>query len=79
MEAILGLDPDVLLLGFEPNASLEDVLDAYPHLASLRAVREGHVVLLPPRELTTVSPFLVDSAEELAERLHPGLARKDAP
>ena len=71
MEAILGLDPDILLLGFEPSATLQNVLDAYPHLASLRAVRERRVILLAPRELTTVTPHLLDTAEQLSERLHP--------
>lgn len=85
MEAILGLNPDLLLLGFEPGATLRDVLDAYPHLTSLRSVRERRVVLLAPRELTTVTPHLLDTAERLAEEFHPkpapssGPAEREAP
>ena len=79
MEAILGLDPDLLLLGFEPDATLADVLGAYPHLESLRAVSEDRVVLLAPRELTTVTPHLLDTAERLAMDFHRHAAEREAP
>jgi iron complex transport system substrate-binding protein len=78
MENVLDLDPDVLLLGFDPGDArtddgVEAVVEAYPHLAHTRAVESGRVVMLAPRHLTTVTPFLVEGARRLAEALHPGL------
>ena len=74
LEALVALDPDVLLLGFEPGVSAEQVLAAYPPLAMTRAAREGRVVLMPPRLLTTVTPYLLEGARRLAEALHPEIA-----
>ncbi len=74
LEALVALDPDVLLLGFEPGVSVEQVLAAYPPLAMTRAAREGRVVLMPPRLLTTVTPHLLEGARRLAEALHPDIA-----
>ncbi|UCF66735.1 MAG: ABC transporter substrate-binding protein [Acidobacteriota bacterium] len=71
LEQLLALDPDVLLLGFDPRESLEALLAAHPHLATTRAAREGRVIVLAPRYLTTVTPFLADGAWELARTLHP--------
>lgn len=71
MERLLSLDPDVLLLGFGREGSRERLLEAYPHLSALRAVRNGRVIILPPRQLTTVTPHLVEGVEALARRLHP--------
>lgn len=69
IERILLLDPDVLLLGFDEGESPETLLAAYPHLAKTRAVRLGQIIVLPPRLLTTVSPFLADGALELTRRV----------
>jgi iron complex transport system substrate-binding protein len=70
-EQILTLDPDVLLLGQGLDTDAASVLRAYPQLEATRAAKIGRVILLPPRLLTTVSPFLVEGAEQLARRLHP--------
>lgn len=70
-ERLLTMDPDVLLLGLDPGVRPESALDSFPQLRESRAVREGHVVVLPSRLLTTVSPFLVEGAEALARQLHP--------
>lgn len=70
-EQILALDPDVLLLGQGLDTDAASVLRAYPQLEATRAARSGRVILLPPRLLTTVSPFLVEGAEQLARKLHP--------
>ncbi len=74
LERILLADPDWLLLGFDPGEKTETVLDAYPLLKTTRAAREGRVIVMSPRELTTVTPFLVDGAEALAQALHPEVA-----
>ena len=70
-EQILALDPDVLLLGQGLDTDAASVLRAYPQLGATRAAKSGRVILLPPRLLTTVSPFLVEGAEQLARKLHP--------
>ncbi|RMG45306.1 MAG: ABC transporter substrate-binding protein [Acidobacteria bacterium] len=72
VERILAIDPDVLLLGFDPGGSPDAALASTPALASMRAVREGRVVVLPPRLLTTVSPHLIEGAERLAAALGSG-------
>ncbi len=74
LERILLADPDWLLLGFDPGEKTATVLDAYPLLKTTRAAREGRVIVMSPRELTTVTPFLVDGAEALARALHPEVA-----
>ncbi len=71
MEQIIALDPDWLLLGFDPGERSDTLLDAYPLLRTTRAAREGRVIVLPPRLLTSVSPYLVEGAEQLARALHP--------
>ncbi|MDH3283896.1 MAG: ABC transporter substrate-binding protein [Acidobacteriota bacterium] len=71
VEQLIALDPDLLLLGYDPGEDVEAVLDAYPHLKATRAAREKRVVVLPPRLLTTVTPHLVDGAIALARELHP--------
>ena len=76
MEHLLTLDPDVLLLGFDPEGSPDRLFEAYPHLSALRAVREDRVIVLPPRELTTVTPHLVEGVEALARVLHPARMRE---
>ncbi|MBP7146509.1 MAG: ABC transporter substrate-binding protein [Acidobacteria bacterium] len=69
IERILAFDPDVLLLvhGLDPGQALE----AYPLLRTTRAAREGRVIVMPARAVTTVTPFLARAADELARRLHP--------
>lgn len=70
-EQILALDPDLLLLGQGLDADASAVLRAYPQLEATRAAKSGRVLRLPPRLLTTVTPHLVDGAEQLARQLHP--------
>ena len=68
-EALVVLDPDVLLLGFDAKESLDSLLEGYPHLATMRAVEQGRVIILPTRLLTTVTPFLADGVVRLREEL----------
>jgi len=70
-EQILALDPDVLLLGQGLDIDAAAVLRAYPQLEATRAAKGGRVILLPPKLLTTVTPYLVEGAEQLARQLHP--------
>lgn len=73
LEQIVNADPDVIVMsasqrwavGF-PARFLE-----HPALRNVRAVREGHVHLLPGRLMVTASHHIVETVEELARRLHP--------
>lgn len=71
LERIIALDPDWLLLGFDPGVSKDKVLEAYPLLQKTRAAREGRVLVMAPKRLTTVTPFLAEGVLELARTLHP--------
>ncbi len=72
LERLLALDPEWLLLGLDETPSQEALLAAYPQLSALRAVRDGHVVLMQPKWLTTVTPYLIEGVKDLFHRLHPG-------
>lgn len=73
VERVLALDPDVLLLGLDEVATRDALLREQPALGALRAVRDGRVVIMEPRFLTTVTPYLVDGVRALARALHPNL------
>lgn len=69
LERILELDPDIVLLGLDEVTSREAWLERYPVLGALRAVRTDRVLLLEPRYLSSVTPFLADGALQLARQL----------
>ena len=75
--AVAAADPDVVLLtpcGFELERVVREAMSAavWPHLAGLRAVREGRLVAVDGHHLfNRPGPRLVDSLEVLAELLHP--------
>ncbi len=70
-ERILACDPDVLLL--EQDTDGDPVAEAAADrvLGKLRAVREGRVIAIPQRRLSSVSHHVMDGVEQLAKRLHP--------
>jgi iron complex transport system substrate-binding protein len=76
--AVTAADPDVVLLtpcGFELDRVVSEAKSAavWPHLAGLRARREGRLVAVDGHHLfNRPGPRLVDSLEVLAELLHPG-------
>jgi iron complex transport system substrate-binding protein len=76
-EQLVALDPDVLLLGYDPGEEAGIVIKAYPQLGRTRAARAGSVIVLDPRQLTTASPFIVDGVLALARELHPRLFRQE--
>jgi iron complex transport system substrate-binding protein len=61
-------DPDVVVLGLQED---EATLRAHPLLSTLRAVRGGRVVHVPPRFLATLSQHAADACWEVATVLHP--------
>jgi iron complex transport system substrate-binding protein len=44
----------------------------HPILRRLRAVREGRVIAIESRYVTSISQYAIDGAEQLARALHPG-------
>jgi iron complex transport system substrate-binding protein len=66
-------DPDVILVGSWDRAA-ESVRED-PLLGRLRAVREGHIVVMPNRLLVALSQFTADACWELAALLHPERVR----
>ncbi len=74
-EAIVAADPEVILLMDAPYGVTAADVAARPGWADLRAVRDGRVVELTQDETDALSrpgPRLVQAAEALARRLHPG-------
>jgi len=76
---LAAADPDVVLLtpcGFELERVVSEARSAavWPHLAGLRATRDGRLVAVDGHHLfNRPGPRLVDSLEVLAELLHPGV------
>ncbi len=76
---LAAADPDVVLLtpcGFELKRVVREAMSAavWPHLAGLRATRDGRLVAIDGHHLfNRPGPRLVDSLELLAELLHPGV------
>ena len=76
---VAAADPDVVLLtpcGFELDRVVREARSAavWPHLAGLRANREGRLVAVDGHHLfNRPGPRLVDSLELLTELLHPGV------
>ena len=74
---VAAADPDVVLLtpcGFELDRVVREARSAavWPHLAGLRATREGRLVAVDGHHLfNRPGPRLVDSLELLAALLHP--------
>ncbi|MDP6519952.1 MAG: ABC transporter substrate-binding protein [Planctomycetota bacterium] len=72
-ERLITLDPDVILLPSslhdETHSPSEAVLRGDPALGSLRALKDGTLVVFPPRLLSAGSHVLVDAAEQLARRI----------
>jgi len=75
LEAVVALDPEVLILNAwhpkdgEPNPALL----SHPALQSLSAIKTHRVYAIPGKYLTTVSHFIVEGVEEMARRIHPTL------
>jgi iron complex transport system substrate-binding protein len=77
-EAVVDADPDVLVMaacgfGVERTASEMHVMAARPGWRELRAVREGRVFVADGNRFFNRSgPSAFESAELLAEMVHPG-------
>lgn len=70
-EQLIAADPDVILLPNTAYTSIDEfVSDA--RFASLRAVKEGHVVLIDDVIITRPGPRIGQGLLKLAEAVHPG-------
>ena len=70
-------DPDVILVGTWPDA--RESIRGHPLLKELRAVREGHIVVMPNELLVALSQYTADACRDLAFRLHPDRVPKANP
>jgi iron complex transport system substrate-binding protein len=62
-------DPDVVLVGTWPGAV--EAVKEDPLLSKLRAVRGGHIVVMPDELLVALSQYTAAACWDLAARLHP--------
>lgn len=70
-------DPDVILVSSWPGG-VQAVKD-HPLLGTLRAVREGRIVVMPNPLLVALSQYTANACWDLAARLHPDRIPKDRP
>lgn len=70
-ERVIAADPDFVLLSRWKADDRQGQIANHPILCKLRAVREGRVVEIESRYLTSVSQYVMDGVERLARALHP--------
>ena len=71
-EAVLGADPDLILLGDAPFGQTREVVAARPGWGALRAVQRGAIVEIAHSNITSrPGPRLVDGLELVAKAIHP--------
>jgi iron complex transport system substrate-binding protein len=70
-ERVVTADPDWILLARWSADEREGPIDRHPILRQLPAVREGRVIRIEGRYLTSVSHHALEAVERLARRLHP--------
>lgn len=76
VEDMVRLDPDwILRTSWEAGGTMKDLPPAF---ANLRAVREGHVAVVPGRVLLSTSHRSALGARAVFDALHGGCPRKDS-
>jgi iron complex transport system substrate-binding protein len=71
-EAVLGADPDLILLGDAPFGQTREVVAARPGWGALRAVQRGALVEIADSNITSrPGPRLVDGLDLVAKAIHP--------
>jgi iron complex transport system substrate-binding protein len=75
LEDVLALDPDVLVL----SAGSASALRALPGIETLRAVLDGHLLILDDELLEDPGPGLLDAAEALFRLAYPVPLRAPKP
>ncbi len=69
-EALLASDPDVYIMQRGPMNPEPQPLEQRQHYKSLRAIREGRVLVVDEERFARPGPRAVDAAEELGRFLH---------
>jgi iron complex transport system substrate-binding protein len=78
-EQVLALDPDVIALpswspdGKDDPVKFRDAFVNDPVFASLKAVKNKRVFVLPDRHLQSTSQYMADGVEDLARAAYPAL------
>lgn len=73
-EKIVVLNPAVILVSGDPRREgLRELLLADPTLQDVEAIRHGRVHTIPRPYTTTVSQYVVQCMEAIAQVLHPDL------
>jgi iron complex transport system substrate-binding protein len=70
-ERVVAADPEVVLVPRWAGYAEQGRIENHPLLRQLPAVRNGRVLAIEGRYLSTLSQFAVEGAERLARRLHP--------
>ena len=73
-EALATLDPDIIIdmaMGAKGAQLAEDPQEVWRELSSVRAVREGRVLLLHDASVIHPSQFVADAARKFAGLIHP--------
>ncbi len=79
-EQVVAADPDIVLLSLWKDDERQSQVASHPILRQLRAVREGHLIVIEGRYLTSISQFAIEGAERLARALHPEqFAKRGSP
>jgi iron complex transport system substrate-binding protein len=68
IEAVVARNPDIIVAAAPPGAGPEWVAD-WQRFSTLRAVRNGHVIVFDDQRLTRLGPSVVDATEELCKVL----------
>jgi iron complex transport system substrate-binding protein len=68
VEAVVARNPDIIVAAAPPGAGPEWVAD-WQRFATLRAVRNGNVLMFEDQRLTRLGPSVIDAAEELCKAL----------
>jgi iron complex transport system substrate-binding protein len=78
-EQMVAADPDYLLLCRWAGDDRPNRVDNHPVLRNLRAVRMNRVLSVEGRYVTSISQYVADGLERLAQLLHPECFQGSAP
>ncbi|HEX9756886.1 MAG TPA: cobalamin-binding protein [Nitrospiria bacterium] len=77
MEFVIQRDPEILILGTDPDQPLtKEQIQYWSRWSSISAVREGKIYKVNRDLLSRPGPRIIDGIEELAGVLHPSLKMK---
>jgi iron complex transport system substrate-binding protein len=78
-ERVVAVNPEVVLLARWKAGDDQGSIRTHPILRRLEAVRDGRLVIIDGRFLTSLSPSAVEGAERLAHALHPDRFLNETP